>query len=276
MQQRPYTPPIKHVRKTRASHTFRAIGLGLAFAGLDYLGYEVHKFYKMFKQVHPEEIEATEQKRVHLPSPPAEASEKAEFKREDILKALEKTQGKESSKEDRIFDAWQQNNELLKSRFLENFIYGGVLVKIGKEARNYVFTNYFNSVKLTNKLLLSFPIPIISYYAFCNFYEGKSLDELIYRLQFDFLLLYSIRVVVANFERKAMFQFEKLTRSIQVESQDPAKRISNIQKDEILKNAMKKTTFSRNMISGVWIFALTYMYKYPFYDLHHFERTVAS
>jgi len=268
MQQRPYNPPIRQVKKTRVSHTLRAVGLGLAFSGLDYLGYEVHKFYKMFKQVQPEEMQ-TEKKINPLPPPAPVKTEQAEFNREDILKALEKTHGKNLGKDDRLINSRLQDSQLLKSRFLENFIYGCVLVKIGKEARSYIFENFFKSVKLTNKLLLSFPIPILSYYGFCNFYEGKSLDELIYRLQFDFFLLYAIRIVVANFERQTMFKFEKLSRNVQLqfESQDPAKKMSNIQRDEIMKSAMKKTTFSRNMISGVWVFMLTYMYKYPIYNI---------
>jgi hypothetical protein len=96
-----------------------------------------------------------------------------------------------------------------------------------------------------------------------NFYEGKSVSELVDRLIRDFLLLLSMRIVVGSAEKKAMFQFEKFGRNIQ----------SNFASNPLLlqnnmKKLVKNTTMKRNALAGVWIFFLTYFYQHPIYNLN--------
>ena len=273
--QKPPTP-VSRVKKSNISHTLRAVGIGAAFSGIDYLGYKLYKLLTSFTAIDPNQgLEKSQQ--APLPAPnggAAAATENKEFSKDALLKALaESVPGKidqspvVQNRADALRTEALKEDKMVKTRFIENFVYGTVFVKLGKEIRNIFLNDYLKSVSINNKVLMTFPIPIISYYTFCNYYEGKTTSELGYRLKNDFLLLLCFKVITATFERKAMFNFEKLTRNIQSASAGAAQNVNLAKQQEIIQSAMKKVTFSRNIISGLWIFTLTFMYKYPYYDI---------
>jgi hypothetical protein len=156
----------------------------------------------------------------------------------------------------------KQDSYSNEARAISNFIYGSVFLKLGKTMRQAFLSSPKNFIPVDNRIYFAYPVPIMCYYTWMNFYEGKSLSELTERLIRDLLLLLSIRVVVGSAEKNTMFRFEKLGRNIQSNFANNPLLLQNN-----MKKLVKSTTMKRNALAGVWIFFLTYFYQHPVYNL---------
>ena len=142
--------------------------IGGLFGVINELSY---KFFQKPKQ---------KEKEVELLNQKTEISkEKTEilFKKEEILQKI-----------DVNFHLTQRNERY--SEFMKNFLYGSLVVFLGLE-----FTKYLRRIKIIQhssyltQIILGIPIAIIPYYAFCSFYDRKSLKEFNVKLKNDFLPL---------------------------------------------------------------------------------------
>jgi len=155
------------------------------------------------------------------------------YKKEDIFKKI-----------DENFHLSYHPNDR-KSEFLKHFIYGSLIAILGIETMKYLRgLPRMKNVSNFYHILMGTPIAIVPYYAFCSFYDRKTLGEFWMKLSEDFLPLaaakFGFDMTQANYAQ-----------SIQNMSFDNMKKI-NLR--------VKRATVLLILFNTVWIFMMTSFY----------------
>jgi hypothetical protein len=255
---KPPQPTLSYkIKKPVGTHALLALGHGAAFAGIDFLG---NMFYKAIKPfIYPPNFDEIQREMKKT-----RQEQNKQYDRSEIIKLVTKHSEKDQTTAEKSSEELPKRDQLeyklLQERAIGNFFYGTLFLKLGKEIRNVFLNKYLKSVNPDIKVFMTYPVPILAYYTFFNYFEGKSTEELFFRLTRDFLLLLSVRVIVGAAERKIMANYDKMSKA-------NANNYGNapLKYQMEMKNAVKKTTFQRNITSAFWIFTLTYLYQHPVY-----------
>lgn len=152
-------------------------------------------------------------------------------------------------RKEEIFKNIDENFHLIqhdrKSEFLKNFFYGSVIVFFGIETTRYIRTfSFIKGASTLQQILIGIPIAIIPYYAFCCFYDRKTIQQFSQKLKRDFIPLGIVKYL------------------FDISQAGYAERIKNI----VMKNSksfstrMRRATWMLVVFNTIWIFLLTSFY----------------
>lgn len=175
--------------------------------------------------------------------------EPVKFKRDDLVSQIQRqtttipdSDAVAERKKNLLLDFERKRDLELEDRFIMNFFYGLTFAKLGSEINNKFLFKRLPGFRPEVRILLVTPFSILSYYAYSNYYEGRSTAELMHRLKGDFLPLLSLRTLI---EYPSNAYLRKTVKNRQMTDDDFRRKLAR----------------NKSVSVGLWIVVLTFFYQ---------------